>query len=536
MSITHAHQLINKANTTDPSIVSAGDWNANHVLSWGLLQNNPSYIITNSGGVYDAVNGNTSVIDYTGSGAIAVIQSAINALTSGGTVFLKNGVYNLLSRTQDPALANIYYCIAMKPGIRFMGESTTGTILFLGSGLQANILLGDGISGGTGPADNCEISYMTLDGNVANQTDAGTDGNQCGIYMDRSVRVTYRNLIVQKTMHQGIYDSFSSGTLAEHLYFLGTGYEGLSVSACKFGTYHDIVCDTCGSGAVAAGFIYNTGFYPSGNDRGNVFSKIVSVNSPGYGMGIQSDGNTDDFQGNTFVGITLIGANNTGLAVGGTSAAHVNGNTFLGVEIVACGNQGVALTNANDNKFYGVRVSDCSGTALNISSSQRNFFYGFEALISGGGVFQDGINENTFPGQQASTGNMMIGGDFSRWSGRGQKLDITTSGGTPIAVVDVRGINPIGSLATPFNVANGTIGLGGLSGAPSSGIVFTATQDFIIYSSGGTGSSITTKDGQGNVMDSALTSGMNRYLLQGGQTITWGPVSGSAANVQVFLP
>jgi len=58
------------------------------------LYNSPpdaaSYIIFKDGGLIKAKNGRTGQIEFSGSDAATVIQSALNALTNGGTIFLKD--------------------------------------------------------------------------------------------------------------------------------------------------------------------------------------------------------------------------------------------------------------------------------------------------------------------------------------------------------------------------------------------------------------------------------------------------------------
>ena len=71
------------------------EWN--NLTDYGLVKP-ASYIIDKSGDTYRALNGTTGKIDYSGTDASTVIQSAINALdTVGGTVFIKSGQYPLNS-------------------------------------------------------------------------------------------------------------------------------------------------------------------------------------------------------------------------------------------------------------------------------------------------------------------------------------------------------------------------------------------------------------------------------------------------------
>jgi len=55
------------------------------------------YIIYTDGTNYFAFNTKTKQIDFVGTDASTVIQSAINALPNGGKIFIKEGVYNIYS-------------------------------------------------------------------------------------------------------------------------------------------------------------------------------------------------------------------------------------------------------------------------------------------------------------------------------------------------------------------------------------------------------------------------------------------------------
>ncbi|MGC9203179.1 MAG: glycosyl hydrolase family 28-related protein, partial [Thermoproteota archaeon] len=57
-----------------------------------------SYEIYTDGTTVYAKNGKTGQIEFSGTDAATVIQNAINALTDGGTVYLKKGLY-ILSNT-----------------------------------------------------------------------------------------------------------------------------------------------------------------------------------------------------------------------------------------------------------------------------------------------------------------------------------------------------------------------------------------------------------------------------------------------------
>jgi hypothetical protein len=54
-----------------------------------------SYVVWKEGSTYFAKNGITGEVEWSGIDALTVIQSAVNALTSGGKIFFKSGTYTL---------------------------------------------------------------------------------------------------------------------------------------------------------------------------------------------------------------------------------------------------------------------------------------------------------------------------------------------------------------------------------------------------------------------------------------------------------
>jgi len=62
-----------------------------------LMKREASYIIYKEDNTIYALNGTTGKVDYSGTNAATVIQSAISALTNGGKIFLKAATYSLSS-------------------------------------------------------------------------------------------------------------------------------------------------------------------------------------------------------------------------------------------------------------------------------------------------------------------------------------------------------------------------------------------------------------------------------------------------------
>jgi hypothetical protein len=118
------------------------------------FQTEASYVVFTDGTTVKARNGTTGQIDYSGTDAASVIQSAINALKSGGTVFVKAGKY-IISQT-----------IVLKKGVNLVGEGKTriwyetGTRLYGAKGANLTCIL----TGENGQIENQMIKDLSLIG------------------------------------------------------------------------------------------------------------------------------------------------------------------------------------------------------------------------------------------------------------------------------------------------------------------------------------------------------------------------------------
>jgi hypothetical protein len=87
-------------------------------------QANSFIIWTDAGNVY-ARNCTTGKVDYSGTQATSVIQDAINALTGGGTIFLKNGRYTVSSTIPDADVSDLVMLVGEGPGTKII-PTTSG--------------------------------------------------------------------------------------------------------------------------------------------------------------------------------------------------------------------------------------------------------------------------------------------------------------------------------------------------------------------------------------------------------------------------
>ena len=124
------------------------EWN-DHITDHGTLStaitniktSSTSYLIYLDGTTIKARNGTTGIIDYSGTSAYTIIQSAINACSNGGKIIIKKGIYS--------CGANV---ITLTEGVYLEGESrgwfsdlTSGTVLVC-NGVNASNLKDFGVS------------------------------------------------------------------------------------------------------------------------------------------------------------------------------------------------------------------------------------------------------------------------------------------------------------------------------------------------------------------------------------------------------
>jgi len=161
-----------------------------------------SYIVYYQDNFY-AQNGTTGIIDYSGTDAATVIQAAIDALTEGGLIVLRRGIYNLTN------------CIRVSKAIHFLGEE--GAILRVDDGAQNstnpfNILEVNG--------DKAKIENIELDGNTtSNSNFAGTTLDpapanpniQSGIVVRSGQNVEISNCYIHDTWNAGIWLAATDG-------------------------------------------------------------------------------------------------------------------------------------------------------------------------------------------------------------------------------------------------------------------------------------------------------------------------------------
>jgi len=122
-----------------------------------LMEQPASYIIGIDGTTYYAINCKTGIVEFSDTIATSVIQSAVNALTNGGKIFIKEGTYSISTT------------IVTKPYVSIVGAGYNATILKLVDGANCNLIEGSTIPVVTRRL-GIYIGHLSLNGNKANQT------------------------------------------------------------------------------------------------------------------------------------------------------------------------------------------------------------------------------------------------------------------------------------------------------------------------------------------------------------------------------
>lgn len=182
-----------------------------------LIQSVPaSYVVWKDGTTYRAeclLKGGT---DYSGTDATTVIQAAIDALTSGGKIFLRAGEYVLSSVRPVTGVTYKTALLIESDGISIVGEGKK-TVLKLGNNMNANVI---DIEKAATSVYDVLIADLAIDGNKANQTDTEIDGDLCGIRGHAFQRSSFQNLRIHDCKREGLY-----------------------VTNCQLNYYGEIQCD-----------------------------------------------------------------------------------------------------------------------------------------------------------------------------------------------------------------------------------------------------------------------------------------------------
>ena len=305
-----------------------------------------SYTIYVNGDTYYARNGSTGEIDYSGTNASTVIQSAVNALSNGGRVFLKQGTYLLKKQGthQRPGVPEKgSFCLELPHKIALVGENREATILKQDAGQNVNLIIQ---TKDKGAYHGGLISDLTVDGNWLNQDYSGYANAFAGtgikIYGDRWI---IQRVVIKNTGNYG-----------------GLWFQGADCFASELlidTTYsHDARYDRWAAGL---GFTYHTCI----NNR---VTNVIIKNTKGIGLYFE-----DSPQHNTVSNVYIENAGDAGIAFEYGSRA----NNVIGGDVLNSGKQGVHVWGnpadglyTMDNKIIGLSISNSKQEGIKVRRAE----------------------------------------------------------------------------------------------------------------------------------------------------------------------
>jgi len=523
-----------------------------------------SYVIfidTTDSNKIKARNGTTGKIDYSGTNAGTIINEAISALTNGGKIFIKAGTYTLTA-TLAPTTSNIELC----------GEGFA-SILKLGNSINNRNLQLLGVS-------NWHIHDLAFDGNRANQ-DQSVDSNSQSCYviqLGNANHITIDHCYIHDARNMGIntftcndiniYDNYvqncdsngitiangSGSSVAKIMRNTvdGTSDVGISVQIAIQVTVSDNCTLNSFLGLSAYGV--NSGYGIDIEGTGNQNITIADNNLNGAGISLVGTNTDTKIRGNNIYNLQGTGQGQSGIYIQygtqltvednaidtnqhfgpygiATGANGYRGLSIIGNTINNLNGVGINVVSAtdlilSDNSFYNISnypaiyISDCTGVTMNNNIIDTTV--GAAAGIQLGNYNGSGSDYLTITGNQirnSQNNNQIL-------------IDTGPNGVGPHTIfTNNLGSNPVGLISQPFGTAS--IGLGGTGATPFPSTDYTANgSDLIINVTGGTGVSITIKDGAGNTVQSGLST-ITQTLLPYGFKINFGTFT-SVPAVSVF--
>lgn len=312
----------------------------------------------------------------------AAIQAAIDAASSagGGIAYVPRGTFVVGTSA-----------LSVPSNVTLAGSGRLTTTLKTANSTQINCVV-LATSG-----DHQCVRDLTIDCNKANQSDSGTDGNQCGIYGSTNSSATIQTVTVKNSIREGFYISNGGWCYFGDLYAEACNRSGFEVDAMTYtdvvgfralnGTTYGLRVVGAGSLATATGPVTVLGGMAYGNNIGLhvKFARGTRV------VGFKARQNTDDGilvqdSGDAAItgcvsdlnerhGIYLLAADNCQVV-----GNNCRNNNRLGAK----SGDGIHLHTALDNVIIGNRCNDTQSTKTqaygieeeSAASNDRNLFMG----------------------------------------------------------------------------------------------------------------------------------------------------------------
>ncbi len=288
--------------------LNASEYNA---LATAVKEIAASYIVYKDGSTYYARNGVTGVL-YSNSDAKTVIQYAIDALTGGGTILIKSGVYSLTAPIKPTT------------GITIMGEGM-GTTLYAANSMNDHMIMNKNIVSNQKTDSFITIRDIQLDGNGLNQ---GTVPNPtpCGIWISNADNIQILNVRIVNPR------SYCVGFARTGTGFISTQFAVLA--GCKFERnnasfpLYDLVAIEAQDTVVANNLFYNAngaGLTTANSNRVEYTGNSIYCTDCAINLEGQSLADYVSIIGNNIqskIGVTLGGSANNITIIGNNINPH----------------------------------------------------------------------------------------------------------------------------------------------------------------------------------------------------------------------
>jgi len=333
-------------------------------ISPGVYPGAPDYTIWKEGSNYFAKN-KYGEIEFSGTDASTVIQSAIDALTSGRTwkekVVLR-GQFTLNKQSGERYCILVpSYTILEIHGRLSLADNQNATIIEVES-----------------YAKYWEIIGGILHGNKNNNPDNGVDGEQCGIFLGTGQQYfTIKNVKVLSTSREGFYLHGSWGHI-EDIYAVECGQSGIALDA---NNYVSVVNPRALNNELhgiyiigGASLLENTVSIFGGSCYGNEGYGIKIINAIGtkvFGTEVRHNGEGGTYEHNVFIsgcrGVELHGIHSTEAARHGIYIYESNNTQIIGGTVTKNSQYGgneyaIRIYNSNYTILDGVNLFDYQET------------------------------------------------------------------------------------------------------------------------------------------------------------------------------
>jgi len=310
---------------THPLVKVIDDWNS--LLDHGL-EKAASYVIRKNGATYEAINGSTGKISFSGANAATVINSCITALSaSGGTIFIKNGQYDITASINLTGAKSI----TLTGETRALEIAGWGTRLNAANGLNSPV-----ITSNNGAEIDASLLIKDL---IISGNSVGQGVNADGIYFKNTFYSTIENVYVYDAKFDGFSILQSEVILIKNCYAFNNKHHGFYIPT------NEARLTNCQTANNALAGIFFSGF-------GVHLNNVLAWQNAQYGI-----------IGNILDDFSIVDCDSWNNAFDGINIDTSTGGRIIGCESKnnAAGHAGILLVDAIGVLVLGNQVFDDQG-------------------------------------------------------------------------------------------------------------------------------------------------------------------------------